>query len=258
MAGGKGAGEGAGGRSVVSGDELRHLASAVNGVVSPIDGVMRRLTNLIGHLDRRGWNAGAVDSPWGQVRSQWSTLRGGLEWSSRDLVRRAALADQLNTWLTRRRATRLSGPAARPGGGATAASAQGGPREALRPAHLSPGLQATQPAAQLLERQALTAMNRLPSGAPGAAPPPAAVPRPFWRTVLEVAGASPEGRAGAPGPPRGAAPIQAGIAAAAGTASPSPAPVPPGTGGAEPGAVRDPRTGRWRDAQTGRFVKAPL
>ena len=154
----------AGGRQVVSGDELRRLGEAVADVPFPIDSAMGRVGAIMGGLDRRGWNAGTADGLWSAVRSEWVCLKGSLVPTAKDLFRRALLADIINGW---------SGTPWGPGGDPFSPFGPLGPfgGPLFTPADLGAYPWLTPEERELLRRQGLAALNDIPFRALSDDPP---------------------------------------------------------------------------------------
>jgi hypothetical protein len=59
---------------------------------------MGRVGALVAGLDRRGWNAGAVDGDWSAARRSWAEVERSLRGTQRDLLGRSLLARILNVF----------------------------------------------------------------------------------------------------------------------------------------------------------------
>jgi hypothetical protein len=91
-----GGGGASGGRFVVSADELARVAGEACDVIPPVDRAMGRVGTLVAGLDRRGWNAGAVDGDWSAAKRSWADVERSLRDTQRDLLGRSLLARVLN------------------------------------------------------------------------------------------------------------------------------------------------------------------
>lgn len=84
---------------IVDPTELRGLVGVLGQTTSARDGIIGQAGGTISGVDRRGWNAGELDTLWYRLRRRsldWGTR---LQSESRTLAWRAGLADQLDTWL---------------------------------------------------------------------------------------------------------------------------------------------------------------
>lgn len=82
---------GSDGGDVVTADagDLRSLASTAHSAQLEIEGVQRSAGGIIGGLDGRGWNIGAVQARWASVRGQMTGIIGTLAAQALDLQMRA-------------------------------------------------------------------------------------------------------------------------------------------------------------------------
>src|SRR5689334_11033580 len=82
-------GSSSGGVVTADARDLRALAGSAHNAQQQIEDVQRAAGGIIGGLDGRGWNIGAVTGKWASVRGQMTGLIGTLAVQALDLQMRA-------------------------------------------------------------------------------------------------------------------------------------------------------------------------
>ena len=84
---------------VVDAADLRALGGSATRARTQIEDVARQAGAVIGGLDGRGWDLGAVRAKWAGARAQFNKLSGDLGATANDLNQRATLVDFFETGL---------------------------------------------------------------------------------------------------------------------------------------------------------------
>src|SRR5947208_9382489 len=78
---------------VVDAADLRALGGSATRARTQIENVARQAGAIIGGLDGRGWDLGAVQGKWAGARAQFNKLANDLGSTANDLNQRATLVD---------------------------------------------------------------------------------------------------------------------------------------------------------------------